>query len=101
MKPTPSPASTSLTPLQEECKDLWYRLQSGKEYYMETKNRYGELDCDRILGDAKPVAPPPAPLDIATRCKMYRANVATMTGMEEPKDLAYMESMAAECAAYP
>jgi hypothetical protein len=101
--PSPAPASTGLTPEQQVCLDLYNGLQTTKDpEYGEYKNKYGSLNCDVVLGDKKPVPPPPVPLTIEEKCKMYRYNVIHSTPTTpDPKYEAYMAEMAITCAAYP
>jgi hypothetical protein len=100
-KPTPPPTSSSLTPEQQVCADLFKELQTAKEpRYGEVKNQYGEQNCDVVLGDKKPFAPY-VPLTLEEKCKMYRINAKEPPRPEDAKWTEYMAAQAIECAAYP
>lgn len=99
VKPTPPPASTALTPEQQQCLNLYYEIQSGK--LSLAKERYGEQNCDAVLGDAKPVPPPWTPPTIEERCKLYRINLTETPPTGDPKYVTHMAEMAIMCADYP
>ncbi|MEO7426188.1 MAG: hypothetical protein ABI036_13455 [Fibrobacteria bacterium] len=102
----PDPAPTTAAAIFDSvqaCVDIYTQMQTSKDpLYGEFKNKYSAMNCNNVIVAAGPgVLPPVPPLDTATKCKMYRSNLATMTGTEEPKYLDYMKSMAVVCAAYP
>jgi hypothetical protein len=81
--------------------DLYKELQTAKDpRYGEVKNQYGEMNCDGVLGDKKPVSPY-VPLTLEERCKMYRINAKEPPRPEDVKWTEYMAALAIECAAYP
>lgn len=101
-QPSPPPTSTVLSPEQELCIDLWNQMQTTtKENYMEIKYKYGDMDCDRILGDAKPAPPPFVPPTTEERCRLYRINLTETQPTGDPKYAAYLAEMAIICADYP
>ncbi len=100
-QPSSPPASTALSPEQEVCKDMWNEMMSMPENYMELKYKYGGMDCDRILGDAKPAPPPFVPPTLEERCRLYRINLTETPPTGDPKYAAHMAEMAITCADYP
>jgi hypothetical protein len=101
VQPAP-PASTSLTPQQQECLDAYNVMQSGTgDSYAQAKDLYVGKDCDQVLNAVKPNPRPYTPPTTAELCAMYRKNVVTQPTTGDPKYDAYMAQQAIMCADYP